>query len=43
MKKEIAETVEPVIEKIKRLIVERTKEGELVIIAGIGNTAGIAP
>jgi hypothetical protein len=43
MKKEIAEVVEPVIEKIKRLIVERTKEGELVIIAGIGNTAGIAP
>lgn len=43
MKKEIAETVEPVLERIKRLIVERTKEGELVIIAGIGNTAGIAP
>ncbi len=43
MKKEIAEAVEPVLEKVKQLIVERTKEGELVIIAGIGNTAGIAP
>lgn len=43
MKKEIADAVEPVLERIKRLIVERTKEGELVIIAGIGNTAGIAP
>lgn len=42
MKKEIAEAAEPVIEKVKRLIVERTKEGELVLIAGIGNTAGIA-
>lgn len=42
MKKEIAEAAEPVIEKITRLIVERTKEGELVIVAGIGNTAGIA-
>lgn len=43
MKKEIAEAVDPVLEKVKQLIVERTKEGELVIIAGIGNTAGIGP
>jgi hypothetical protein len=43
MKKEIAEAAEPVLDRIKRLILERTKEGELVIIAGIGNTAGIAP
>jgi hypothetical protein len=42
MKKEIAEAAEPVIEKIKRLIAERTKEGELILVAGIGNTAGIA-
>jgi hypothetical protein len=41
MKKEIAEAAEPVLERIKRLILERTKEGELVLIAGIGNTAGI--
>lgn len=43
MKKEIVEAAEPVLERIKRLIVERTKEGELIIVAGIGNTAGIAP
>jgi len=43
MKKEIAESAETVLERIKQLIVERTKEGELVVIAGIGNTAGIAP
>jgi len=43
MKKEIAESAETVLERMKRLIVECTKEGELVIIAGIGNTAGIGP
>jgi hypothetical protein len=43
MRKEIAEAAEPAIEKIKRLILEHTKEGELVIVAGIGNTAGIGP
>ena len=42
MKKEIADAAETVIEQIKRLILEHTKEGELVIVAGIGNTAGIA-
>jgi hypothetical protein len=42
MKKEIAEVAEPVVERITHLIQERTKEGELVIVAGIGNTAGIA-
>ena len=42
MKKEIADATEPVIEQIKRLIIDHTKEGELVIVAGIGNTAGIA-
>jgi len=43
MKKEIAEAADPTIERIKQLITERTKDGELVIIAGIGNTIGIAP
>lgn len=41
MKKDIAEAAETVIDRIKRLILERTKEGELVIVAGIGNTIGI--
>jgi hypothetical protein len=41
MKKEIVDAAEPVIERIKHLILERTKEGDLVIVAGIGNTIGI--
>jgi len=42
MKKEITEAAEGVIQRIKLLIQERTKEGDLVIVAGIGNTVGIA-
>jgi len=41
MRKEIADAADAVIERIKRLIRERTKEGETLIIAGIGNTIGI--
>jgi len=41
MRKEIFDAVDGVIERIKRLIRERTKEGDFVIIAGIGNTIGI--
>jgi hypothetical protein len=41
MKKDIAESVEKVIQRIKRLVQLRTKPGETVIVAGIGNTIGI--
>jgi len=41
MRKEIVDAADAVIERIKRLIRERTKEGETLIIAGIGNTIGI--
>jgi len=41
MRKEIFDAVDSVIERIKRLIRERTKEGDFVIIAGIGNSIGI--
>ncbi len=41
MRKEIFEATEPVIKKIKRLIVERTQKGDNIIVAGIGNTIGI--
>ncbi len=41
MRKEIIDAVDAAIERIKRLILERTKEGESIIIAGIGNTIGI--
>lgn len=42
MKKEIYEGVNRALERVKRIILEKTKEGDLVIIAGIGNTIGIA-
>lgn len=41
MRKEIFEAVDAAIEQVKRLILERTKESDSVIIAGIGNTVGI--
>jgi len=41
MKKEIMEAGEKVIERIKTLILERSKPGDTIIVAGIGNTIGI--
>ncbi|MFQ6080849.1 MAG: DUF1512 family protein [Candidatus Bathyarchaeia archaeon] len=41
MRKEIFDAADAAIERIKRLILERTSEGDSVIIAGIGNTVGI--
>jgi hypothetical protein len=41
MRKEIFDAADLVIERINRLILERTKKGDNVIIAGIGNTIGI--
>jgi len=41
MRKEIYEAADTAIERIKRVIRERTKEGDTVVIAGIGNTIGI--
>jgi hypothetical protein len=41
MRKEVFDAADPVIARIKRLILERTKKGDNVIIAGIGNTIGI--
>jgi hypothetical protein len=42
MKKEVVEASDVIIEKVKAAIAERTKEGDVVIIAGIGNTIGVA-
>lgn len=41
MKKEILEAGEKVVERIRNLVVERSKPGDTVIVAGIGNTIGI--
>ncbi|MGB9741171.1 MAG: DUF1512 domain-containing protein [Candidatus Bathyarchaeia archaeon] len=41
MRKEIFDAADKAIERIKQVILEKTKEGDKVIIAGVGNTIGI--
>jgi len=41
LRKEIFDSVDSVIERVKQVVLERTKEGDKVIIAGIGNTIGV--
>jgi hypothetical protein len=41
MRKEIADSVDKVIERVKNVILERTKEGDKIVIVGVGNTIGI--
>lgn len=41
MRKEIADAVDPVIERVKNVVKERTKEGDKIIIVGVGNTIGV--
>lgn len=41
MRKEIFDAVDKAIERIKQVILERTKEGDKIIIMGVGNTIGI--
>ncbi len=41
IRKKIIDATDAAIERVKRLILERTKVGDSVIIAGIGNTVGI--
>ena len=42
MRKEVLNSVEDVLVRIRRIVLETTKEGDHIIIAGIGNTMGIA-
>ncbi|MGQ9718889.1 MAG: DUF1512 domain-containing protein [Nitrososphaerales archaeon] len=42
MKKEIAETMDKAAGIINRVIEEKTKEGDRVVIVGVGNTVGIS-
>ncbi len=42
MRKEIAEASDKVREVLQRVIEEKTKEGDDVLVAGIGNTLGVA-
>jgi len=41
MRKEIFDAVDKAIERVKQVILERTKEGDKVIIVGVGNSIGI--
>jgi len=41
MTKEISEGTDIAIAKVKRIIYEGTREGDTIIVAGIGNTVGI--
>jgi len=41
MRKEIFDASEKAIERIKQLILEKTKEGDKVIIVGVGNSIGL--
>jgi len=41
MRKEIFDAADRAIERVKQVILERTKEGDKVIIAGIGNSIGV--
>jgi hypothetical protein len=42
MRKEIAEATDKVIERVHRVIEEKTKEGDTVLLVGVGNTLGVA-
>jgi hypothetical protein len=41
MRKEISDAVDKAIERVKDVVKERTKEGDLIIIVGVGNTIGV--
>jgi hypothetical protein len=41
MRKEISDSADTVIERVKNVILERTKEGDKLVIVGVGNTIGI--
>lgn len=41
MKKEISDGVDAALTRVKQIIQERTRKGDTVIVAGIGNTIGI--
>ena len=41
MRKEINDSIDKAIEQVKFMIRERTKEGDKVIIVGVGNSIGV--
>lgn len=43
MSKEVAESMEKALNRVEEIILERTKEGDTVILVGVGNTVGVVP
>ena len=41
MRKEVFDAVDKAVERIKQVVLEKTKEGDKVIIMGVGNTIGV--
>ncbi len=41
IKKEIADAVDKAVERVKEIIVSETKEGDSVVVIGVGNTIGV--
>ena len=41
MRKEISDSVDKAIERVKSVVQERTKEGDTIIIVGVGNSIGV--
>lgn len=41
LRKEVFDSIDGVIERIKTVVLERTKEGDKIVIAGVGNSIGI--
>lgn len=41
IRKEVVEASDVIVDKIKKILAERTKEGDVIVVAGIGNTMGI--
>ncbi|QGA55080.1 DUF1512 domain-containing protein [Sulfolobus sp. E5-1-F] len=42
MRKEIYQAASKALELVKKIILERTKPGDVVVVVGVGNTAGVA-
>ncbi|MCH4814300.1 MAG: DUF1512 domain-containing protein [Saccharolobus sp.] len=42
MRKEIYQAAPKALELVKKIILERTKPGDIVVVVGVGNTAGVA-
>jgi len=41
LRKEINDAVDPAIERVRNVVMERTKEGDKIIIVGVGNSIGV--